>query len=129
MSRMRSPPPQPCAQRGWGGGDRIRLIGTPERTWDWPHLELADDPHGYRSVDDALAAAHNCSGDLTPEGDAPCLPELTGVADAGGVAGMVEVEATAGREPERVPKSTAPAPGGGASAPRARVPRGVRRIE
>jgi hypothetical protein len=52
--------------QAWGGGDRFRLIGTPERTWDWPHLELADDPHGFRSVPDALAAARRLAVRAAP---------------------------------------------------------------
>jgi hypothetical protein len=95
--------------QAYGGGNRFRLIGTPERTWDWPHIELADDPHGFRSVDDALAAAHNCAGDLAPEGDGPCLP----------------ARAVAGGSSDGEVEAAAPARG----APRARAGRGVRRIE
>ncbi len=96
--------------QAYGGGNRFRLIGTPERTWDWPHVELADDPHGFRSVDDALAAAHNCAGDLAPDGDAPCLPAAA-VAGGGGVA-------RSGRAPPDAPPAT-----------RARPRGAVRRIE
>ncbi len=104
--------------QAYGGGNRFRLIGTPERTWDWPHVELADDPHGFRSVDDALAAAHNCAGDLAPDGDAPCLPAAA-AAGGGGVA-----------RPGRAPADARPASGeGGAGAPRARPRGAVRRIE
>jgi hypothetical protein len=92
----------------YGGGNVFRLIGTPEKTWDWAHLELADDPHGFRSVDDALIAAHNCAGDLLPDGDAPCLP--------GGVA-----------EGEVVPRRRGPPPRPGARAMAAG--RGIRRVE
>jgi hypothetical protein len=38
-------------------GGRFRLLGTPERSWDWPHVELADAPLGFRSVEDLLQAA------------------------------------------------------------------------
>lgn len=44
------------AQRTPTGG-RYVLIGTPERTWDWPHVELEDDPVGFRSVEALLAGA------------------------------------------------------------------------
>jgi hypothetical protein len=104
----------------WGGGHRVRLIGTPERTWDWPHLELADDPHGFRSIDDALAAAHACAGDLAPSGGGPCLP---GVADEAGGGAPKTGRAAAGRASEPVPGPARPA----ANAPR--PPRAIRRIE
>ena len=41
---------------GFEGG-RFRLLGTPERSWDWPHVELADAPLGFRSVEALLEAA------------------------------------------------------------------------
>lgn len=41
---------------GFEGG-RFRLLGTPERSWDWPHIELADAPLGFRSVEALLEAA------------------------------------------------------------------------
>jgi hypothetical protein len=41
---------------GFEGG-RFRLLGTPERSWDWPHIELADAPLGFRSVEAMLEAA------------------------------------------------------------------------
>lgn len=41
---------------GFEGG-RFRLLGTPERSWDWPHVELADAPLGFRSVEELLLAA------------------------------------------------------------------------
>jgi hypothetical protein len=80
--------------QAWGGGGRIRLIGTPERTWDWPHLELAGDPHGFRSIEAALTAAHGCAGDLTPAGDAPCLPGVGATGSAGGAAGEPQATST-----------------------------------
>jgi hypothetical protein len=38
-------------------GGRFRLLGTAERSWDWPHIELADTPLGFRSVEELLQAA------------------------------------------------------------------------
>ena len=32
-------------------------LGTPERSCDWPHVELADAPLGFRSVEALLEAA------------------------------------------------------------------------
>lgn len=40
---------------GFEGG-RFRLIGAPEKSWDWPHVELAG-PLGYRSIEALLLAA------------------------------------------------------------------------
>lgn len=37
-------------------GGRFRLIGAPEKSWDWPHVELAG-PLGYRSIEALLLAA------------------------------------------------------------------------
>jgi hypothetical protein len=106
--------------QAYGGGNRFRIIGTPERTWDWPHVELADDPHGFRSVDDALAAAHDCAGDLAPDGDGPCLPAAVAAAARGGAA-AAGAEARPGRPPNGTPD--------GARAARARPARPGRRIE
>ncbi len=42
----------------------FRLIGTPESTWDWPHVEYVGaataTPLGYRTVDALVAAARAC---------------------------------------------------------------------
>lgn len=35
---------------------RFRLIGLPEKSWDWPHIELPG-PVGYRSIEALLLAA------------------------------------------------------------------------
>ena len=35
---------------------RFQLIGAPEKSWDWPHVELAG-PLGYRSIEALLLAA------------------------------------------------------------------------
>jgi hypothetical protein len=37
-------------------GGRFRLIGAPEKSWDWPHIELPG-PTGYRSIEALLLAA------------------------------------------------------------------------
>jgi D-alanyl-D-alanine carboxypeptidase len=37
-------------------GGRFRLIGAPNASWDWPHVELAG-PLGYRSIEALLLAA------------------------------------------------------------------------
>jgi D-alanyl-D-alanine carboxypeptidase len=37
-------------------GSHFQLIGAPEKSWDWPHVELAG-PLGYRSIEALLLAA------------------------------------------------------------------------
>jgi hypothetical protein len=67
----------------WGQG-RFRLVGTPWDTWDWPHVELAEPPVGFRSVDELLAAARRCAPQVrvtTDPADDPCAlppPERDG---------------------------------------------------
>jgi hypothetical protein len=41
-------------------GDTVRLIGTPDRSWDWPHIEYVDGPPGFRSIEELLGAARWC---------------------------------------------------------------------
>ncbi len=43
------------------GGGNFRIIGTPERTWDWSHIEISGGPSGFRSVEELLAAARGCA--------------------------------------------------------------------
>lgn len=48
-----------AAFRGWVttyDGGRFRLIGAPDKSWDWPHVELAG-PAGYGSIEALLLAA------------------------------------------------------------------------
>jgi len=40
--------------------DDFRVLGAPDRSWDWPHVELPSDRIGFRSVDAAIAAARVC---------------------------------------------------------------------
>ena len=70
----------------WGQG-RFHLVGSPSDTWDWPHVELADPPVGFRSVDALLTAARRCTSatrtttDVLDPRDDPCAlpyPEITG---------------------------------------------------
>ena len=58
----------------------FRLVGTPEHTWDWPHVELAYPVLGFRTVDALVAAAQACrakAGSLT-EAEVQCtlMPHL-----------------------------------------------------
>jgi hypothetical protein len=38
----------------------FRLIGQPDRSWDWPHLEYIDGPPGFGSIEALLEAAGRC---------------------------------------------------------------------
>ena len=51
-------------------GREFRIIGTPERTWDWPHVEVPSAGIGFRTIEDALARARMCSD--TAGTPAPC---------------------------------------------------------
>jgi hypothetical protein len=41
----------------------FRLVGVPDTTWDWPHVELPAPEIGFHSVDDALEFARRCLTD------------------------------------------------------------------
>jgi hypothetical protein len=41
-------------------GDEFRIIGRPDRSWDWPHVEIPSAQVGFRTVDEALARARRC---------------------------------------------------------------------
>jgi hypothetical protein len=50
-------------------GDDFRILGTPERTWDWRHVEMPTASVGFRTIEAALARARACRGtacDFTP---------------------------------------------------------------
>lgn len=64
----------------WGEG-RYRLVGAASSTWDWPHVELANPPVGFRTVDELLAAARLCLAAPPPaDGDDPCALPRDGAA-------------------------------------------------
>lgn len=41
-------------------GNDFRVLGTPDHTWDWPHVEVPSDKIGFRSIEQALAAGKAC---------------------------------------------------------------------
>jgi len=41
-------------------GSDFRVLGTPDRTWDWPHVELPSNRIGFRNLDQAIAAGRVC---------------------------------------------------------------------
>jgi hypothetical protein len=51
------------AYRRWVMGFRgtdFRVLGTPDRSWDWAHVELPSARIGFHSVDDAVSAGRAC---------------------------------------------------------------------
>jgi hypothetical protein len=59
------------------GGD-FRILGAPDRSWDWPHVELPSDRLGFRSVEAAVAAGRSCLARSSPRACefSPNLPRL-----------------------------------------------------
>jgi hypothetical protein len=43
-------------------GDKFRILGTPERTWDWRHVEMPTSSVGFRTIEEALERARRCDG-------------------------------------------------------------------
>jgi hypothetical protein len=64
-------------------GDDFRILGTPERTWDWRHVEMPTASVGFRTIEAALARGRACaaaasgssSRGVSPCDFAPHLPE------------------------------------------------------
>jgi hypothetical protein len=59
----------PTTRRHWSAFRRwvvttqrgaFRLIGAPERSWDWPHIEYVAGPPGFRSIEELLGTARWC---------------------------------------------------------------------
>lgn len=42
-------------------GGAFRVLGMPDRTWDWPHVELPSPDIGFRTIDAAIARARSCT--------------------------------------------------------------------
>jgi hypothetical protein len=43
-------------------GDTFRILGTPERTWDWRHVEMPTPSVGFRTIEEAVERARACAG-------------------------------------------------------------------
>ena len=41
-------------------GDEFRILGTPEKTWDWPHVEVPSSKIGFHTVEAVLDRARAC---------------------------------------------------------------------
>ena len=40
--------------------DEFRILGTPDKSWDWAHVEIPSPEIGFESIDAALARARSC---------------------------------------------------------------------
>ncbi|HYC33147.1 MAG TPA: hypothetical protein VEB59_12735 [Gemmatimonadales bacterium] len=87
-------------------GGRFRMIGTPERSWDWPHVELAEGLPGFRSVEELLRAARDaetmcCEGFAVPvhSSDDPARSGAAALPGAGGRDHALRVDGAAGGAP------------------------------
>ncbi len=47
----------------------FRILGTPDHSWDWRHVEAPSPDIGFRSIDDAIKRARECSASGAKE---PC---------------------------------------------------------
>ena len=41
--------------------DEFRILGAPDRTWDWAHVEVPSPTIGFRTIEDAITRAQACS--------------------------------------------------------------------
>jgi hypothetical protein len=58
-------------------GELFHILGTPDRTWDWGHVELPTEHVGFHTIDEAVARGRAC---LSPGATVQCdfkpnLPE------------------------------------------------------
>jgi hypothetical protein len=50
-------------------GQPFRILGSADRTWDWPHVEVPSDSIGFGTIEEALSRARRC---LAPNASVPC---------------------------------------------------------
>jgi hypothetical protein len=58
-------------------GTDFRILGAPDHSWDWAHVELPSEKIGFRSVDAAVAAGRICARNPSPHA-CEFLPHLPG---------------------------------------------------
>jgi hypothetical protein len=58
------------------GRGSFRIIGSPDRTWDWSHIEIRGGAPGVQSVEELLAAARGCAA--RPDSLPPVACEVSG---------------------------------------------------
>ena len=47
-------------------GNDFRVLGDPDQSWDWPHVELPSDRIGFRSIAGAVDAGRKCLSTESP---------------------------------------------------------------
>ena len=57
-------------------GDTFRILGAPDRTWDWPHVEIPSAHIGFRSIEDALGRSRVCGESVGAEVPCDFAPHL-----------------------------------------------------
>lgn len=50
-------------------GESFRILGQPDRTWDWAHIALPSSTIGFRSIPEAIARGRAC---VAPGAKVPC---------------------------------------------------------
>lgn len=50
-------------------GESFRVLGRPDYSWDWPHVELPSSTIGFETIDQAIARGRAC---LAPGAAIPC---------------------------------------------------------
>lgn len=50
-------------------GESFRVLGRPDYSWDWPHVELPSSTIGFETIDQAIARGRAC---LAPGATIPC---------------------------------------------------------
>ena len=49
--------------------ESFRILGTPDRSWDWPHVELPAAHIGFATIEEAIIRGRSC---LAPRSVVPC---------------------------------------------------------
>ena len=47
-------------------GERFRILGRADHTWDWPHVELPSSTIGFDTIQEAVARARACAAPAAP---------------------------------------------------------------
>ncbi|HET9982030.1 MAG TPA: hypothetical protein VFQ38_00515 [Longimicrobiales bacterium] len=58
------------------GRGRLKLIGSPDETWDWNHVEAPARWLGFHTIEEALAGAGKCAATPAPDGVCVFRPRL-----------------------------------------------------
>lgn len=58
------------------GRGRLKLIGSPDETWDWNHVEAPAAWLGFHTIEEALAGARKCAAAPAPDGACVFRPRV-----------------------------------------------------